>query len=278
MPELPEAETVRRQLAPQIVGLRIEHAWARLPRITRPSIEEFVSTTQGQRIIDARRRGKQIYFPLENGSNLLVHLGMTGRLHVEESAAEFDQSTLHKHIHAVLRLEGHRQLVFTDPRTFGFVGVATELPFLSKMGPEPLDDDFDAAALVARLSKRSSKIKAALLDQTIVAGLGNIYADEVCFLAGVHPETRACDVPLQKLQQIVAHMKPVLERAIAARGATLKDGGYQDTFGQFGEFLPQVYGQTGEPCQNCGTAIARGVLGPGKSARSYHFCPNCQPL
>jgi formamidopyrimidine-DNA glycosylase len=278
MPELPEAETVRRQLEPQIVGKRIEHSWARLPRITQPDIETFVSTTQGQCIVAARRRGKQIYFPLENGSNLLVHLGMTGRLHVEDAPLSFDESTLHKHIHALLRLEGSKQLVFTDPRTFGLVGVATELPFLSKMGPEPLDDDFDQAAMVARLAKRSSKIKAVLLDQSVVAGLGNIYADEVCFLAGVHPETRASEVPLEKLLQIVSHMKPVLEGAIAARGATLKDGGYQDTFGQFGEFIPQAYGRGGEPCSNCGTLIQRGVLGTGKSSRSYHFCPQCQPL
>ena len=278
MPELPEAETVRRQLAPQIVGARILQSWARLPRITTPSIEEFVATTQGQRIVDARRRGKQIYFPLENESHLLIHLGMTGRLHVEPSAPTFDQSTLNKHIHAVLRLDNKRQLVFTDPRTFGAVGVATELPFLTAMGPEPLDADFDEAAMVKKLSSRSTKIKAALLDQKLVAGLGNIYADEVCFLAGVHPETRACDVPKSRLQRIVGHMKPVLERAIAARGATLKDGGYQDTFGEFGEYIPHVYGQTGNACPTCSTPIQRGVLGPGKSARSYHFCPQCQKL
>lgn len=278
MPELPEAETVRRQLAPQIVGARIAQTWARLPRITQPSIEEFVATTQGQRIIDARRRGKQLYFPLENGANLLIHLGMTGRLHVEPISGEFDQSTLHRHVHAVLRLENERQLVFTDPRTFGAVGVATELPFLTAMGPEPIDADFDEAALVRKLATRGVKIKAALLDQALVAGLGNIYADEVCFLAGVHPETRACDVPKARLQQIVKHMRPVLERAIEARGATLKDGGYQDTFGQFGGYIPHVYGQTGGPCPNCATPIQRGVLGPGKSARSYHFCPKCQKI
>ena len=276
MPELPEAETVRRQLEPQIVGARVVHTWARLPRITKPSVEEFVSTLQNARIVGAKRRGKQIYFPLDNGSNLLVHLGMTGRLHVEENADAFDVDALHKHIHGVLILENDKRLVFTDPRTFGALGVARDLPFLTAMGPEPIDDDFDEDALARTLSTRKSKIKAAILDQKIVAGLGNIYADEVCFLSSIHPATRACDVPIERLRVLVSHMKPVLLRAIEARGATLKDGGYQDTFGQHGEFIPQVYGQTKQPCTTCATPIQRGVLGAAKTARSYHFCPNCQ--
>jgi formamidopyrimidine-DNA glycosylase len=278
VPELPEAETVRRQLAPQIVGKKILHSWARLPRRTFPSIGEFIENTRGATIVDARRRGKQIYFPLDNDLHLLVHLGMTGRLHVAPREYSFDVETLPKHVHALLQFEDESQLVFTDPRTFGAIGVARELPFLSAMGPEPLDEDFDHAALVRKLSTRHTKIKAAILDQKIVAGLGNIYADEVCFLARVHPATPANKVPMSKLRVLVAHMKPVLEKAIAARGATLKDGGYQDTFGDFGEFLPQVYGRTGKPCETCGKPIERGVLGASKTARSYHFCPKCQTL
>jgi formamidopyrimidine-DNA glycosylase len=278
MPELPEAETVRAQLEPQLVGRRIESAWARLDRIAKPSAAAWAADLQGAYISGARRRGKQIYFPLDTGSHLLIHLGMTGRLHIESDVPSFDPDTAHKHVQAVVRLDNATRLVFTDPRTFGAVGASRELPFLSAMGPEPLDEDFDGAALAARLSGRKTKIKAAILDQALVAGLGNIYADEVCFLSGVHPEQRACDVPLEKLQVLVSHMKPVLEKAIAARGATLKDGGYQDTTGRFGEYRPLAYGRKGEPCHNCGASIQRGVLGPGKSARSYHFCPECQPL
>lgn len=281
MPELPEAETVRRQLEPRVVGKKIEASWSRLARRTFPSLEEFVHYTQGARIVAARRRGKQIYFPLDNGQNLLVHLGMTGRLHVQDGDLRGRGKKLeepaNKHIHALLQLEDGA-IVFTDPRTFGAIGVSEDLPFLRNMGPEPLDEDFDEAAMVRKLRTRTIKIKSALLDQKLVAGLGNIYADEVCFLALVHPAERACDVPLSKLKKLVAHMKPVLERAINARGATLKDGGYQDTFGQSGEFYPMAYGRTGEPCDNCGTPIQRGVLGAGKSARSYHFCPKCQKL
>lgn len=279
MPELPEAETVRRQLEPQIVGARIVDTWARTPRITRPSIEEWRATLRDTRIVSARRRGKQLYFPLENGSNLLVHLGMTGRLHVEEgNEVALHEYSWPRHVHGVLRFDNGRQLVFTDPRMFGALGVSRELPFLTAMGPEPIDPDFDERALAQRLSTRNTKIKVALLDQSLVAGLGNIYADEACFLARVHPAQTAREVGPRKMKLLVSHLRPVLERAIASRGATLKDGGYQDTFGAYGEYIPHVYGNTGKPCPNCATPIRRGVLGAAKTARSYHFCPRCQPL
>ena len=277
MPELPEAETVRAQLEPQIVGKTVLQTWARLPRITAPDIEAFVARTRNQKIVAAKRRGKQIYFPLESGDNLLVHLGMTGKLHVENDS-DFDADSLHKHVHGVLRLSEGARLVFTDPRTFGKLGVARELPFLETLGPEPLDEDFPAEQIVDKLSKRNAKIKAAILDQSLIAGLGNIYADEVCFAARVHPATPAASLSRAKLRELVNYMRPTLERAIKARGATLKDGGYQDTFGQYGEFIPQMYGRTGDACDVCGTIIQRGVLGASKTARSYHFCAKCQPL
>ena len=267
---------MRAQLEPQIVGETIIQTWARLPRITSPDIEAFVERTQTQTIVAAKRRGKQIYFPLQSGDNLLVHLGMTGKLHVENDS-DWDEPGLHKHIHGVLRLSNDKRLVFTDPRTFGKLGVALELPFLETLGPEPLDDDFPAEQLVEKLSKRNSKIKAAILDQSLIAGLGNIYADEVCFQARVHPATPASSLSRAKLAELVSYMRPTLERAIKARGATLKDGGYQDTFGQYGEFIPQMYGRTGDACNACGTVIQRGVLGASKTARSYHFCSECQP-
>lgn len=277
MPELPEAETLRRQLEPLIVGQRIERSWARLPRRTFPSIDGFVHLSTNARLVAAKRRGKQIYFPLDNGWNFLVHLGMSGRLHLEsnlENPTPFPPDR--KHVHAALLFENGTQLLFTDPRTFGAVGISRDLPFLTELGPEPLDADFDEAALVERIKKRTAKIKSVLLDQKTVAGLGNIYADELCFLARVHPAMPANQVPIPKLQLLVSQMKPVLERAIAARGATLKDGGYQDLFGTSGKYFPLAYGRTGEPCLECTTPIERGKLGAGKSARSFHFCPKCQ--
>ncbi|MEO6908326.1 MAG: bifunctional DNA-formamidopyrimidine glycosylase/DNA-(apurinic or apyrimidinic site) lyase, partial [Abditibacteriaceae bacterium] len=263
MPELPEAETIRRQLAPMLIGKVISDAWARLPRRTLPSIEEFTERLHGQRFIAAARRGKQLYFPLNNGDHLLVHLGMTGRLAVEKSTFTIDSAP--RHVQAALTLSSNEQLVFRDPRTFGSIGVSRGLPFLQTLGPEPLDDDFDTNAIAQKLKSRNTKIKSALLDQSLIAGLGNIYADEACFEASIHPAQIASSIPLTKLQILCGILKPLLERAINARGATLKDKGYEDIFGQHGEFIPHVYGRTGEPCHNCGAIIQRGVLGNGKS-------------
>jgi len=274
VPELPEAETIRRQLAPKVIGKIIIDAWAKLPRRTFPSIAEFSERIQGQHIVAAARRGKQLYFPLQNGDNLLVHLGMTGRLAVEKSTFTIDSAP--RHVQAALTLSDGDQLVFRDPRTFGSIGVARELAFLETLGQEPLDDDFDINAIARKLKSRNVKIKSALLDQSLIAGLGNIYADEACFEARIHPAQIASSISMRKLNALCETLRPLLERAIAARGATLKDKGYEDIFGQHGEFIPHAYGRTGEPCDNCGTPIQRGVLGTGKSARSYHFCPKCQ--
>jgi len=276
VPELPEAETVRRQIAPHVTGKIIQSAWAKLPRRTLPSIDEFMERVQGQRILDACRRGKQLYFPLKSGDHLLIHLGMTGRLAVEKST--FTRENAPRHLQAVLTLPNGHQLTFRDPRTFGAIGVSRELSFLQNLGPEPLDPDFDIAVIAKKLKTRNTKIKTALLDQSLIAGLGNIYADEACFEARIHPAHIASTISLPRLRNLCGTLRPILERAIAARGATLKDKGYQDIFGNHGEFMPNVYGQTDEPCTICGTPIRRGTLGAGKSARSYHYCPKCQKM
>jgi formamidopyrimidine-DNA glycosylase len=278
MPELAEAETVRRQIAPAVTGRRIVASWAGLPRITRPSVEAFVAATAGQRILSAERRAKQLYFPLESGAYLLVHLGMTGRLSVQRWE-QLDPSALPKHVHAWLRLDDGNCIVFSDPRTFGRLVIADDLAFVDKLGPEPLDLSFDTEALAQALARRTIPIKAALLDQRIVGGLGSIYADESCFLAGVHPLARCNELGIERLRHLTAQLRPVLERAVEARGATLKDGGYQDLFGVFGSYHPYVYGNTGDPCPNeCGDVIAYAKLGVGRSARPAHYCPTCQPL
>lgn len=277
MPELPEAETVRAQIEPHVVGQTILDTFAKTAHLTSPSVEEFIERTRGQKIIAAKRRGKQIYFPLENGDNLLVHLGMTGRLHVEDGG-EWKPENFPKHVHGAFLLSNHKRWIFTDPRTFGELGVSRELPFLEKMGPEPIDPDFPIEALIEKLARKNLKIKSAILDQSLIAGLGNIYADEACFRARIHPETRASTLSTGQLRELLGHMRPILEEAIRARGATLKDGGYLDANGQFGQFRPQIYGRKGDACVNCESVIERGVLGASKSARSFHFCPSCQPI
>jgi formamidopyrimidine-DNA glycosylase len=269
MPELPEVETVRRQIAPFVEGRRIVEAWADLPRITRPSVEAFVTRARGRRIEGARRRGKQMFFPLDNGEVLLIHLGMTGRLHVLEGDAPPPAA----HVHGVLAFDDGRRLVFEDPRTFGELAIAPDLGFLARLGAEPLDPDFDAEALVERLRMKRTAIKTALLDQGLVAGLGNIYADEVCFLAGVHPQRICARISRKRLQGVVAQMRPVLERAIRTQGATARPSGrYYDAFGQSGEYVPHVYGRADQPCGRCGAVIRRAML----NGRVCHFCPRCQ--
>ncbi|MBM3460980.1 MAG: bifunctional DNA-formamidopyrimidine glycosylase/DNA-(apurinic or apyrimidinic site) lyase [Armatimonadetes bacterium] len=269
MPELPEVETVRRLLEPDLVGARVKEAWADLERITMPSVGEFIEGMQGRRILEARRHGKQLYFPLDDRRFMLAHLGMTGRLHVERDVEEIIGAP---HVHGVLFLSRGRRLVYHDPRTFGFLGIADDTGFLSRMGPDPSLPDFDEESVVACLEGRSVRVKAALLDQRFVAGLGNIYADEVCWQARVHPEQRLGTMSRRRLREVVSFIRPVLERALEAHGATLKSKTYETLFGVGGDYLPDVYERTGEPCNRCGTVIRHGVL----SGRSYHFCPRCQ--
>jgi len=274
MPELPEVETIRRQIAPHLEGRRIVQSWADVERITRPSVHEFMARTRDQRVERALRRGKQMYFTLQGGDVLLIHLGMSGRLHVEPGT---DVHVPLAHVHGVLVLDSGQRVVFSDPRTFGELAVVSDLSFLDRLGREPFDEDFDEEEIAQRLRARRTPLKAALLDQRLVAGIGNIYADEICFLGGVKPHLTASSVSLQRLRRVVAHILPVLQHAIDAQGATTSPTGrYYDLFGQSGEFLPHVYGRTGEPCDRCGTTIRRGLLGRGKSARSYHYCPRCQ--
>ena len=274
MPEMPEVETIRRQVAPCVEGRCIIDAWADLPRITRPSVQAFLDGVRGRRIMAAQRRGKQMYFPLDDGGVLRIHLGMTGRLEVEPGMGEPPSRA---HVHGVLTLSGGHRLVFIDPRTFGEIGVEPDLTFLEGLGPEPLDGDFDEAAMADRLRARRVAIKTALLDQRVVAGIGNIYADEICFLAGVHPARVAAGISRARLRRLVSHMRPVLERAVEARGATARPTGrYYDIFGQSGEYPTLVYGRAGQACPTCCTTIRRGVLGAGRSARAYHWCSRCQ--
>lgn len=274
MPELPEVETIRRQIAPYVEGHRVVRAWADLPRITRPSVAQFVARMGGRRIERALRHGKQMYFALDSGEFLLIHLGMTGRLFVEPGT---NMRVTTRHIHGIFLLETGQRVIFEDPRTFGELAVAPDLSFLDRLGWEPLRDDFDEEGIVQRLRLRRTAIKSALLDQSLIAGIGNIYADEICFLAGVHPNRSAASLSLKRLRKVVGHIQPVLAAAVDAQGATASPSGrYHDLFGAGGEFMPHAYGRTGTPCDVCRSVIRRGLLGCGKGARAYHYCPRCQ--
>jgi formamidopyrimidine-DNA glycosylase len=271
MPELPEVETIVRSLRPRLVGVRVEKVWTSgLPlRLARPLDERLLTTiSRGARFAVVERKGKYILLRTTGSAGVLVHLGMSGRLRLQEVG-----DAREKHTHVVWTLERGRELRFIDPRRFGLVQAARaldELPELAVLGPDPLAA-LDAPALAAALEGSRAPLKAFLLDQRRIAGLGNIYVSEALFRAGVHPGTPAHRAR-GRAAALVQAIRVTLEAGIANRGTTLRD--YVDGEGGAGENQNAllVYGREGEPCRTCATVIRRRV----DAARSTFFCPRCQ--
>lgn len=265
MPELPEVETVRRELAPRLEGRAI----VRAERVDAPAGPKYEGLTRaaGQRIVAVGRRGKFLVMPLSGGDELIVHLGMTGALSFE--APE-------DHVRVRVRLD-EGALYFRDPRRFGrFVvlapGERARLPTLAAMGPEPLEDAFTAAVLAAGLGRSRAAIKAVLLGQKVVAGVGNIYADEALFRAGVHPEVPAAALSRARVARLWAAIREVLQAGVDDGGTTLSD--YRRVDGSRGEHAAAllVYRRAGQPCPTCGRTLERIVIGQ----RGTTFCRRCQ--
>jgi formamidopyrimidine-DNA glycosylase len=275
MPELPEVETIVRGLAPQIEGRRIDAVWgSRLPlRLARPvALARLRAICVDQRVETVRRRGKYILLGIGVGvgadAGVSVHLGMSGRLRVQPP-----REARPAHTHIVFTLEGGDELRFIDPRRFGSVTPADRLaalPELALLGPDPLTE-LDDAGLARRLEGVRAPIKAFLLDQRRVAGLGNIYVSEALHRAGIHPGARAGTLR-RRAAILLAGIRGALESGIANRGTTLRD--YVDAMGSQGDNQNAllVYGREGLPCLRCRTPIRRRV----DSARSTFFCPRCQ--
>ncbi|MGN6031203.1 MAG: bifunctional DNA-formamidopyrimidine glycosylase/DNA-(apurinic or apyrimidinic site) lyase [Thermomicrobiales bacterium] len=276
MPELPEVETVRRMLEPHTVG----------QAMCRVTIEDFPGVLEttlpgepaswlvGRTIVAAHRRGKYLLFPLDDGNTMVIHLRMTGRLLIVEGdapAARFQ--------HLLLRLESGEELRFADQRKFGRVTIATPEDIArleARLGPEPLDPATSAAWLHAALARRSSSIKAALLDQSVIAGLGNIYVDELLWANRIHPLTPANAVTPAQVDALLDAMRAILNAALANQGTTFSS--FENPYGETGNnaaFL-KVYGRTrnGGSCERCGTPLERIVV----SGRGTTFCPRCQVL
>jgi len=280
MPELPEVETVRRGLLPAMEGRLIERAEVNRPDLRWPLPERMAERLTGARVLALRRRSKYILADLSTGETLLIHLGMSGRMLVSGitlGAFFHEHSAPEKHDHVVLHLEGGARVTFNDARRFGAMDLlptatAESHPLLVEIGPEPLGNAFNGSYLSARLKGRNTPIKSALLDQHLVAGLGNIYVCETLYRAGIHPARRAADVASP--QDLVPIIRDVLAEAIEAGGSSLKD--YRRTDGELGYFQKAfaVYGREGEPCltPGCTSIIARIV----QSGRSSFFCPTCQ--
>jgi len=262
MPELPEVETVARSIAP-LVGRRILSAEFRCLRILRGGDPDgMAARLQGRRIAGVKRYGKFIVIPLEGGGYLLVHLGMTGRLLLGGEAG--------KHTHAILTLDSGI-LLYDDSRQFGSIQFSEDFPArVARLGPEPLEISLDAFA--DALKRHKTKIKALLLNQRFLRGVGNIYADEALFRAGIHPQAIACRLRGNRPEKLYESLQTVLTEAIAAGGSSISD--YVDAQGRKGffQFSHRVYQRTGESCLTCGTAIRRLLV----VQRSSHFCPKCQ--
>jgi formamidopyrimidine-DNA glycosylase len=273
MPELPEVETVRRSLLPGLVGRRIESVEVRERRL-RSRIDPAALRRQlhGRRVEDLSRRGKYLLLHVEGGRRLVIHLGMSGRLLLTEGSAP-----LEAHVHVRFRLDNGFELRFRDHRRFGLVEVndAAALaadPRLAGLGVEPLSRSCTARRLQACARARKRPIKSFLMDARQIAGVGNIYASEALFLAGIHPRRAAGRLSYPAWRRLTKALKKVLREAIRQGGTTLND--FQNANGEAGYFQVylRVYGRAGEPCFACGGRIRRQVL----AGRSTFYCPGCQ--
>jgi formamidopyrimidine-DNA glycosylase len=274
MPELPEVETVRRGLALRLTGRRIDRAELRRPDLRRPFPPRLAERLEGALIGEFARRGKYILVELDDSGTLLLHLGMSGRI-----TAGGNNAPDEKHDHVVLRLDDGTVVRFNDPRRFGLIdyierGREAAHPLLAGMGPEPLGPGFDGAYLGRALAGRLTPIKSALLDQRIVAGLGNIYVCEALFRARLSPRRLAATVGGGRAARLAQAIRAVLEEAIAAGGSSLRD--YVQANGELGYFQHRwaVYGKEGEPCPGC--TCAAGIRRITQAGRSTFFCARRQ--
>ncbi|MDR3533277.1 MAG: bifunctional DNA-formamidopyrimidine glycosylase/DNA-(apurinic or apyrimidinic site) lyase [Rhodopila sp.] len=278
MPELPEVETVMRGLQARLEGRVLRRAVARRPDLRWPLPPNLVERLTGARVTSFRRRAKYILMRLDNGWSVLLHLGMSGRMLLEP----IGRNELTPHEHLELETDDGWRVGFVDPRRFGSIDLIDTAKedshrLLAGLGPEPLDDAFSVPVLDAALKGKKTPIKAALLDQKVVAGLGNIYVCEALFRAGISPQRQADSIPGTRAKRLVPAIKETLREAIAAGGSSLRD--YVQTNGELGYFQHawKVYGREGEPCPACpGLPACDGVRRIVQSGRSTFYCPRTQ--
>jgi formamidopyrimidine-DNA glycosylase len=285
MPELPEVETVRRGLEPVLDGARLAQVEARRPDLRFPLPPRFVKRLTGARVEALSRRAKYLLWRLDTGETLIVHLGMTGRFEIagadRSRPGVFRQAASYedKHAHVLFQTDRGDRVTFFDARRFGYMDLVStaeldQSRWLAGLGPEPLGNGFNAAHLAQAFEGKVQNVKATLLDQRIVAGLGNIYVCEVLHRARISPSTPAGRISMRRLETLAAAVRQVLEEAIAAGGSTLRD--YARADGELGYFQHsfQVYGREDEPCltPGCRGVVRRKV----QAGRSTFFCPVCQ--
>jgi formamidopyrimidine-DNA glycosylase len=292
MPELPEVETVRRGLAPAMEGARFTKVAANRPDLRRPFPKDFVKRLEGKTVEGLGRRAKYLLADLSSGEVLMMHLGMSGSFRVADDETRKTPGKFHHarpetkaHDHVVFHMSSGATVTFNDPRRFGLMllvprATLNDHPLMKDIGPEPLGNEFDAAMLAKTCAKRKTSVKAALLDQKVVAGLGNIYVCEALFRARLSPKRLASTLatrsgaPNERAERLVDAIKAVLNDAIKAGGSSLRD--HRRTDGELGDFQHNflVYDREGKPCPgpDCKGTIKRIV----QSGRSTYYCPSCQ--
>jgi len=292
MPELPEVQTTVDGLNKTVVGRRIASVWTDWPKMFRDkSFSSFKKEVLGKKVLSASRRGKHVLINLSDDVTIIIHMKMTGHLLYGGWKLEGGSwkpkdkkgplnDPFNRFVHVVFSLSNEKHLAFSDTRKFGKVVFAktSELahsPHLAHLGPEPLNKNFDYEIFAERLSKKPrGKIKSVLMDQTIIAGIGNIYSDEMLWRAGIHPETKTENIPAGKVRELFSAMKEVLRGGIEFGGDSMSD--YRNIFGERGAFQERhrAYQRKGAKCEkkNCGGIILRKVVG----GRSAHFCPKHQ--
>jgi formamidopyrimidine-DNA glycosylase len=296
MPELPEVETIRRSLAPRVVGRKIVRAEVRLKKQVRGmAATRFEAAMKGRKIVGLGRRAKFLLFELDKGQTLLGHLGMSGQIsywdHAKADDAGFvvspltglqrspSQHAVDKHTHVLLHLDGGDRIQYRDIRQFGYLKLlpteaVAQLPSIRRLGIEPLDRSFTWSAFSAALGRHRGMLKALLLNQSAVVGLGNIYADEACFRSGLHPKQRVEKLKEPQRRALFEAIPAVLNQALANKGTTLMD--FRSGDGQHGlnQDSLQAYGRAGEPCFKCGDELSKTQV----SQRTTVFCRSCQKL
>ena len=277
MPELPEVETVRRGLERHLVGRRITSVDVGRERtVRRTSREALIAGLTDTVVVAADRRGKYLLLPLDSGDTMMIHLRMSGQVLLAAAG-----SPRPPHTHVVMHLDDGHEAWFVDPRTFGEVvvfdpdNVAMELPELARMGVDPIAEPFDPAILRAAFGTSKRALKPMLLDQHVIAGIGNIYADEILHRARLRPDRAASTLDRRQIRVLHASIVGVLSEAIDAGGSTLGDAQYVDLMGEGGSYQDdhRVYGRGGERCSTCGRGWIRRTVTGG---RGTHYCPVCQ--
>ena len=285
MPELPEVETIRRDLSAKIINKKFKAVAVRKPKIIRGAVASFKRRLLGRRLKNIDRVGKLLIFNLDAGLNLLIHLKMTGQLihqkRNELTAGGHSQTGMaitnlpNQYSHVIFTLSDNSELFFNDLRQFGYLKLTDSIrlkKIIAAFGLNPLTSAFTPSTLAALIQNRRAPIKSILLNQNLIAGIGNIYADESCFLAGIKPSRLASSLSARETDALVCSIKSVLSKSIKYRGTTFNN--FRDASGRRGDFLKylKVYKKTGQPCSLCATPVQKIKI----SGRGTHFCPSCQ--